>query len=71
MLKRKLKERIQSLEARVRGLSEENQRLQVAANDARLQVESLNKALEMYQDKLPKRDAKGRFVKRASYEKVN
>ncbi|MEA4949069.1 hypothetical protein SDC9_121723 [bioreactor metagenome] len=62
--KRKLKQRIQFLEAQVRGLSDENQKLQVSANDARLQVESLRKAIEMYQSKLPIRNAKGQFVKK-------
>ncbi|WP_019540537.1 hypothetical protein [Proteiniphilum acetatigenes] len=64
--KRKLKQRIISLEAHVRGLVEENQKLQVAANDARLQVESLSKAIEMYQSKLPLRNAKGQFVKKGT-----
>lgn len=62
--KRKLKQRIQFLEAQVRGLSDENQKLQVSANDACLQVESLRKAIEMYQSKLPIRNAKGQFVKK-------
>lgn len=64
--KRKLKQRIQFLEAQVRGLSDENQKLQVSANDARLQVESLRKAIEMYQSKLPIRNSKGQFVKKGA-----
>jgi len=62
--RRKLKKRIQSLEAQVRGLAEENQRLQVTANDATLHLRSLKKALEMLQAKVPARNEKGQFVKR-------
>lgn len=62
--RRRLKKRIQSLEAQVRGLAEENQRLQVTANNATLHSRSLKKALEMLQEKVPVRNAKGQFVKR-------
>ena len=64
MFAKKLKRRIQSLEAQVRGLTNENQALTVLANDARLQVKSLKKAVEMYQQKMPLRDPQGRFVKK-------
>ena len=64
MFNKKLKQKIQSLEERVRRLVEENYSLQVMANDARLQASSLQKALEMYKDKMPIRDNKGRFVKK-------
>lgn len=66
MFSKKLKQRIISLEAQVRGLIKENQDLQVAANEAKLQVESLRKAMEMYQSKLPKRNAKGQFAKKGA-----
>lgn len=62
--KRKLKQRIISLEAQVRGLTKENWDLQVAANEAGLQVQSLRKAMEMYQSKLPARNSKGQFAKK-------
>ena len=64
MFSKKSKQRIISLEAQVRGLIKENQDLQVAANDAKLQVESLRKAIEMYQSRLPERNAKGQFAKK-------
>lgn len=41
------KEKIQSLEAKVRGLVEENQQLQVERNEQRLKAESYMKACEM------------------------
>lgn len=64
MFAKRLKRRIQSLEAQVRGLVEENQQLQVVANDAKLQAESLRKAVDMYQRTVQARDEKGRFVKK-------
>ena len=64
MFAKKLKRRIQSLEAQVRGLVDENQQLQVVANEAKLQANSLKKAVELYQRTVPARDEKGRFVKR-------
>lgn len=64
MFAKKLKRRIQSLEAQVRGLVEENQQLQVVANEAKLQANSLRKAVEMYSQKLPARNEKGRFAKK-------
>lgn len=64
MFNKKLKQRVQYLEARVRGLCAENQLLVVGSNDAKLQVESLRKAVEMYQQRIPIRDSKGRFVKK-------
>ena len=64
MFNKKLKQRIQSLEAQVRRLIDENYSLQVSANSSRLQAESLKKALEMYREKMPLRDMKGRYVKK-------
>lgn len=64
MFSKKLKQRIITLEAQVRGLVEENRQLQVAVNNARLQMESYKKAVEMYQEKRPTRDGKGRFAKK-------
>ncbi len=43
----KKKEKIQSLEAKVRGLVEENQQLQVERNEQRLRADSYRKACEM------------------------
>lgn len=43
----KKKEKIQSLEAKVRGLIEENQELQVERNEHRLRAECYQKALNM------------------------
>lgn len=43
----KKKEKIQSLEAKVRGLTEENQQLQVERNEQRLKADSYKKACEM------------------------
>lgn len=64
MFTKKLKRRIQSLEAQVRGLANENQELQVAANEAKLRAESLLKAVDLYQRSVPERDERGRFVKK-------
>ena len=64
MFAKKLKRRIQSLEAQVRGLADENLQLQVVANEAKLRAESLRKAVDMYRSQLPLRDERGRFVKR-------
>jgi len=64
MFAKKLKRRIQFLEAQVRGLSDENQQLQVAANEAKRQADTLRKAVEMYQQMVPERDERGRFVKK-------
>ncbi len=66
MFRKKLKKRIISLEARVRGLIEENQRLVVAANEMKLQAEAFKKAVEIYQSKLPARNAKGQFAKKGT-----
>ena len=41
------KEKIQSLEAKIRGLAEENQQLQVERNEQRLRADSYRKACEM------------------------
>lgn len=43
----KKKEKIQSLEAKVRGLIDENQELQVERNEYRLKAECYRKALDM------------------------
>ncbi len=64
MFFKKYKRRIQSLEAQVRVLADENQQLQVVANGAMLQAVSLRKAVKMYQEQVPLRDEKGRFAKR-------
>lgn len=62
--RRKLKKKIRSLEAQVRGLAEENQRLQVTANDATLRLRSLNKAIAMLQDEVQELKGKKKLVKR-------
>ena len=64
MFSKKLKQKIISLEAQVRGLIEENRKLQVAANDAKLAAESWKTAVMMYQNQRPARDEKGRFAKK-------
>lgn len=66
MFSKKLKQRIMSLEAQIRGLVEENQRLVVVSNEMALQNDSLRKAIEMYQSKEPKRNSKGQFAKKGA-----
>lgn len=64
MFTKKLKQKIQSLEAQVRGLSDENQQLVIERNQARFEADVLRKAVEMYQRKEPVRNEKGQFVKK-------